>query len=185
MVTLPFASCSSAVDRRGENERNCQERNQTNGSQPLSPLAYVHLPARAGMPSFKDRFRSSRKSKKGKESGADDATTTSGALLTVTDHHTGSATTHSSHHPVDHSECSLRPVSRAHDCDRYRLSETNALRALPLSYYSHTHTIISIRFLSLFIAKRMQHVYSPLDNDIMVIGSRVIACRSSDSAMSQ
>ena len=123
---------------------------EANERQPLSPLAYVHLPACPGMPSFKDRFRSSRKSKKGKEPGADDTVngpTASTSL--VVDRHTGWATTHSSHYPTDHGECPLtisgpmasaRPVSRTHDRDRYRLSETDAVaRTLSLSLSLFTY----------------------------------------------
>lgn len=70
------------------------------------------------MPSFKERFRSSRKSKKIKETGANDPSESISAsgtstnltnlsiagVSTATDEHTGSAalSTYSSHYSVDH-----------------------------------------------------------------------------------
>jgi hypothetical protein len=65
------------------------------------------------MPSFKERFRSSRKYKKNKEAGAtsidESATTASGMSTnapTTIDDHTGSAalSTYSSHYSVDYRE---------------------------------------------------------------------------------
>ncbi len=120
-MTLTSVCCSSAIEKRRKkkskekNERKSERKKKRKvidiDSVQITIVCSHHYHSK--MPSFKERFRSSRKYKKNKEAGAtgtdESAPTASGISTnapTTIDDHTGSAalSTYSSHYSVDYRE---------------------------------------------------------------------------------